>query len=94
MDAFCYSYLVLFYFLSDALCWRMYDCLAQSGGSALIYAVQNGHTDCVKLLVDCGADSTNTVDPAGIAAATGTLGPDDGGGADSARCATALLQVA
>ena len=30
---------------------------AQCGGTALIGAAQNGHIDCVKLLVDAGANT-------------------------------------
>ncbi len=31
-------------------------CLAQHGSTALMYASQGGHLDCVRLLVDAGAD--------------------------------------
>ena len=31
-------------------------CYSQTGGTAIIYAAENGHIDCVRLLVEAGAD--------------------------------------
>ena len=33
-----------------------YQCIAQEGWTALMLAVSEGHTDCVRLLIDNGAD--------------------------------------
>ncbi len=51
---------------NNALCVLRYECdlacmfdahtRAQSGYTALIRATENGHVDCVRLLLDAGAD--------------------------------------
>jgi hypothetical protein len=61
---------VLFYFVIYLeTCCVGFECCAllvaydmQGGYTALIWAAQEGHTDCARLLIDAGADKNAKID--------------------------------